>query len=228
VKRTVTLRGIHHRSHSDQRDQCAQYLRRITEIEAWGVAAGGTANAQAWSTFGRDAQHTALSTTASQPLNRVVWQMPVDLQPQYSGNGSLLSHYGSPLMTASNTVVVPVKTGATGGFRVEARAGSSGALQWSMDSDYVMPAHNWVLSFGPALSSQSRVYFPGAGGRVYFRDQAMRRRGRAVRSCSTGSRITRPIRPRTMRPSSSTRRSRSILREISTSVSWSAEARRWD
>ena len=41
-----------------------------------------------------------------------------------------------------------------------------------MNSDYVQPAHNWVLSFGPALSSQSRVYFPGAGGRVYFRDQA--------------------------------------------------------
>jgi hypothetical protein len=68
----------------------------------------------AWSTFGRDAQHTAQSTTASQPLNRVVWQTPVDLQPQYSGNGSLLAHYGSPLMTAANTIIVPVKTGATG------------------------------------------------------------------------------------------------------------------
>src|SRR6185436_13947783 len=87
-------------------------------------------------------------------------------------NGSLLIHYGSPLMTAANTVIVPVKTGAAGGFRVEARAGSSGALQWSMDSDYILPAHNWVPAFGPALSSQARVYFPGAGGRVYFRDQA--------------------------------------------------------
>ena len=39
-----------------------------------------------WNTFGRDAQHTALSTTASQPLNQVHWQTPMDLQPQYSGN----------------------------------------------------------------------------------------------------------------------------------------------
>jgi hypothetical protein len=124
-----------------------------------------------WGTFARDAQHTAQSTIESQPLNRVVWQTPVDLQPQYSGNGSLLVHYGSPLITQANTVIVPVKTGATGGFRVEARAGSDGALKWSMNTDYILPAANWVPAYGPALTSQPRLYFPGAGGRIYFRDQ---------------------------------------------------------
>ena len=124
----------------------------------------------AWNNFARDAQHTALSPTASQALNQIHWQTPVDLQPQYSGN-DLLIHYGSPLITAANTVIVPVKTGATGGFRVEARAGSDGALKWSSTTDYILPPHNWTPVFGPALTSQPRLYFPGAGGTVYFRDQ---------------------------------------------------------
>ncbi len=123
-----------------------------------------------WNTFGRDAQHTALSTTASQPLNQVHWQTPMDLQPQYSGT-SLLIHYGSPLVTSANTVIVPVKTGATGGFRVDARAGTDGALKWSMTTDYILPPASWIPAFGPALTSQPRLYFPGAGGTVYFRDQ---------------------------------------------------------
>jgi hypothetical protein len=94
----------------------------------------------------------------------------VDLQPQYSGN-DLLIHYGSPLITAANTVIVPVKTGATEGFQVEARGGSNGALKWSLTTDYVLPPHHWTPVFGPALTSQPRLYFPGAGGTVYFRDQ---------------------------------------------------------
>jgi len=67
-------------------------------------------------------------------------------------------------------VIIPVKTGATDGFRVEARAGSTGALKWSMTTDYILPAHNWVPALGPAMTSQSRLYFPGAGGTIYFRD----------------------------------------------------------
>src|SRR5262245_17420878 len=78
-----------------------------------------------WSSYGHDAQHTAISSVASQPLNQIRWQTPVDLQPQYSGS-SLLIHYGSPLVTAANTVIIPVKTGTTDGFKVEARRGSDG------------------------------------------------------------------------------------------------------
>jgi len=94
----------------------------------------------------------------------------MDLQPQYSGT-SLLIHYGSPLVTSANTVIVPVKTGANGGFRVEARGGTDGALKWSMTTDYILPPASWIPAFGPALTSQPRLYFPGAGGTVYFRDQ---------------------------------------------------------
>ena len=167
VKRTVTFSAITVDRVRITISRSLSAWSLLTEVEVWGAAAPSSASAP-WSTFGRDAQHTALSTTASQPLNQIHWQMPVDLQPQYSGNGSLLIHYGSPVITAANTIIVPVKTGATDGFRVEARAGSNGALKWSMNTDYILPPHNWIPAFGPALTAQSRVYFPGAGGTIYY------------------------------------------------------------
>ncbi len=133
-----------------------------------GFGSGATAST-AWSSFGRDQHHTALSLSPSQPLNGLHWSTPVDLNPQLSG-GELLIHYGSPLVTAQNTVIVPVKTGATSGFRVEAHSAVNGTLQWSLPSDYVLPPHNWVPEFAPALTPASRLYFPGAGGTVYYRD----------------------------------------------------------
>ncbi len=74
------------------------------------------------------------------------------------------------MITAQNTVIVPVKTGAASGFRVDAHSGTDGTLQWSLPSDYVLPPHNWVPEFGPVLTPTSRLYFPGAGGTVYYRD----------------------------------------------------------
>jgi hypothetical protein len=121
-----------------------------------------------WESFAKDAQHTALSLAGAQPLNRILWQTPVDLAPQYSGD-ELFIHYGSPLITAGDTVIVPVKTGASGGFRVDARKGNSGGLKWSLPSDYILPPHGWTPVFGPALTGKPRLCFPGAGGTVYFR-----------------------------------------------------------
>ena len=126
----------------------------------------------AWSQFGRDVQHAAQGSIATQVLARVAWRTPVDLAPQYTAGGALLIHYGTPVITASNSVLVPVKTSASGGFRMEARAGTSGALLWSADSDYVLPAHEWTPSFNVSLTSSNRVYMPGAGGKVYYRDDA--------------------------------------------------------
>src|SRR3954469_1123642 len=76
------------------------------------------ATTAAWLGYGHDAQHTAISPVASQNLENIRWSTPVDLNPQYSG-GTLLAHYGSTLFTPANTAIVPVKTGATGGFQVE-------------------------------------------------------------------------------------------------------------
>jgi hypothetical protein len=122
-----------------------------------------------WSNYGHDPQHTAISPTGSQALGHILWQTPVDLNPQYSGD-DLHIHYGSPIITRANTIIVPVKVGATDGFRVEGRSATSGALRWTQITDYTLPPHNWILSFSAALTPKNRLYFPGAGGTVYYRD----------------------------------------------------------
>jgi hypothetical protein len=127
-----------------------------------------TPELSSWPGFARNAQHTAVSPVRAQALRRIRWQTPVDLDPQYSGS-DLLIHYGSPLVTAANTVIVPVKTGVEGNFRVEARSGADGSLIWALPSDYTLPPHDWIPVFGPVLAN-GRVYFPGAGGTVWFRD----------------------------------------------------------
>jgi len=134
-----------------------------------------------WGGHGRNAQHTAVSSVATQPLNRIHWQAPVDLAPQYSGD-DLLIHYGSPMVTRSNTVIVPVKTGATDGFQLEARRGSDGTLLWTLATDYSLPPHGWTPSFSPALT-RLRVWLPGGGGTLYYRtrpDSALRGRVRRM------------------------------------------------
>jgi hypothetical protein len=122
-----------------------------------------------WNGFARDPQHSADSPVASESLNEVLWTTPVDLDPQ-TGSGFLATHYGSPMVTAANTVIVPVKTGATGGFRVDARTATDGSLIWTLPTDYVLPPSSEIPVFGPVLTSQPRLYFPGNGGTVYFRD----------------------------------------------------------
>jgi len=123
-----------------------------------------------WTGYARDSQHSGISPVASQPFGAIRWQMPVDLAPQYTEEGELLIHYGSPLITRSNTIVVPVKTGAADGFRVEGRDAATGSVKWTQTSDYSLPPHNWIPSFGIALTPKNRLYFPGAGGTVYYRD----------------------------------------------------------
>ena len=46
-----------------------------------------------------------------------------------TADGDLLLHYGSPLVTGNNTVILPLKTSPAGDFAVEARDGATGALQ---------------------------------------------------------------------------------------------------
>ena len=123
-----------------------------------------------WSDLGHDPQHSANSVTASQNLNSVKWSRPVDLFPPYSPGGDLFIHYGSPLITAANTVILPVKTGLADGFEVVAVDGASGAPKWTITSDYVLPQHSWIPSYGISLSQRNRVFFPGPGGTVYYRD----------------------------------------------------------
>ncbi|MEP6756615.1 MAG: hypothetical protein ABJA67_14005, partial [Chthonomonadales bacterium] len=140
-----------------------------TLVAAIPVAAYYQSLTLTWSSYGHDAQHSAISAYTAANLNQIKWQKPVDLAPQYSG-GDLFIHYGSPLITSANTVIVPVKTGAVGGYRFDAVAGSNGAAKWSINTDYVLPPHNWTPSVSGCLTPRNRCYFPGAGGTVYYRD----------------------------------------------------------
>jgi hypothetical protein len=134
----------------------------------------GSARAQSirvpWSDYAHDSQHTALSPVASQPLHHLHWQTSVDLSVPTNNTGELFIHYGSPLITRSNTVIVPVKTTDAGGFRIESRVGATGATNWMQSTDYILPPSGWKPSFSPALTPKNRIYFPGGGGTVYYCD----------------------------------------------------------
>jgi hypothetical protein len=96
---------------------------------------------------------------------------PVDLMQQQT-NGELLVHYGSPVITAFNTVIFPVKTEANGAFRIEARSGVNGGLIWSLDSDWIPPAADWLPPYNLALDSSTKLYAAGSGGKVLVRSNA--------------------------------------------------------
>lgn len=125
-----------------------------------------------WSGHGGDAQHRAQAAVATQALDRVLWSTPVDLAPPFRSGGTLLIHYGSPVITGAGTVLVPVKTTTAGNFRVEARRGSDGALLWQLATDYILPASSWTPSFNLAIDRNNRLAVPASGGRLLLRDQA--------------------------------------------------------
>lgn len=124
-----------------------------------------------WPGYGRNPQHTTQVTTGTQPLNRILWQTPVDLQPQYTGT-YLLIHYGSPLISAAGNVLVTVKTGTNGNFQMESRNPNSGQLIWTQTTDYILPPHNWVPSCGSTLTPTNKLAMPAAGGTILLRDNA--------------------------------------------------------
>ena len=132
-----------------------------------GSAGTAAADDYLWQGYAQNPQHTALSVVASQPLADVRWMATVDLDPQYS-DGDLLIHYGSPLITAGNMMVVPVKTTASGGFEVQGLVGSTGAVAWTATSDYVVPPNGtWTPPYSPTLAAGGLLYYPGAGGSMY-------------------------------------------------------------
>jgi hypothetical protein len=140
----------------------------------------------AWSGYAHDPQHTGTSAAAAQPLSSKRWCTPVDQNPpggtgsvvdctvgSGGGNGDLYVHYGSPVVTAGNTVIVPVTT-ASGTYQLEAFNGATGAALYTLSSCsasgcYTPAALAWTPPYGPALSLGTRVYYPGPGGTLFYR-----------------------------------------------------------
>jgi len=127
------------------------------------VLLGLNATAQ-WLAHSHDEQHTALSTIQSQPLAKIHWHTPVDLFPP---QGEIFIHYGSPLVTAANTVIVPVKTG-TNTYRVEAHNGATGKRLWLQSTHYQAPGASFIPGLGPAISG-NQLFVPDLAGRVLVR-----------------------------------------------------------
>ena len=156
-------------------------------LRSWGprielLEARTLPNATAVPTFGANPQHTSLYAGPSQNLNEVLWHTPVDEQPNYQG-GELFIHYGAPLVTATNTVIVPVKTGLTDGFEVNAfngntggaaTVGGAGVPKYTLATDYTLTgmSYDWTPSFAPVLASDgaggTRLYFAGVGGTIWY------------------------------------------------------------
>ena len=117
-------------------------------------------------TFAGNAQHTSVYTAPAQNLNAIKWSTTIDFHP------TTTAHYGAPLITPSNTVLVPVKT-SNDGFRVDAFNGNNGAAKYIINTDYILPAHNWIPVYNPCIANGSfgtRMYYAGAGGTIFHID----------------------------------------------------------
>jgi hypothetical protein len=130
----------------------------------------GTTSAPFWNGFAGNSQHTADSSVPAQPLTGVSWQAPVDDAPQYTSGGEILEHYGEPVVTQANTVLIPLKTGASGAFAIQAIDGNSGAVRWTIATDWQLPNAAWVPSYNVVETNSGRVYFAGVGGTLYYFD----------------------------------------------------------
>ncbi len=118
-----------------------------------------------WLGYSGNPEHAGLSAMPAQPLQGIHWQTPVDLiLAHYSGE--LLIHYGSPLITPKNTVVVTVRTSSNDTFEVQGYCGYCGQLKWTQVTDYTTPPHDWTPSCGSTLAPGNVLYTPAAGGTV--------------------------------------------------------------
>ena len=145
-------------------------------IAAAGHPRGGHRGSVEWAGFAGNAQHTAVAWTHAQPFHRIRWRAKVDLAPDLSG-GVLPIHYGSPMITAANTVLVPTRVSDKAGFRVVAYSGAGGARRWSLGTDYRPPAFTggfgtWTPPLPAALTPDTALAVAGAGGTVLVRRHA--------------------------------------------------------
>src|SRR5262249_21801390 len=82
----------------------------------------------------------------------------------------------------NNFIFVPQKTGATGGFAVNAFNGATGQKVWTLTTDYILPAHNWTPPMGITLiPGQGELAIPAAGGTVLRRDTVTSASGKVTR-----------------------------------------------
>jgi hypothetical protein len=132
-----------------------------------GPAPAGSTTDTTVSTFAGNAQHTAVYAAPAQDLNTIRWSTAIDLN-----TSGTFAHFGGPLLTPANTIVVPVKTAANS-FQLNVFDAADGSAKYTLATDYILPPHNWIPVYQPALATSSfgtRLYYAGAGGTIYFID----------------------------------------------------------
>ncbi|HWE96126.1 MAG TPA: PEP-CTERM sorting domain-containing protein [Tepidisphaeraceae bacterium] len=134
------------------------------------AAAAEVARADGWQGYAGNAQHTAISLTPADSLQTINWSTNVDLSLPHPTVGDVYVHYGSPMITPGNTVIVPVRQADGASFQIDAFNGSTGAAKWSLSTDYTLPSSSWVPPYSPTLTPSGRLYYPGNGGTLYYRD----------------------------------------------------------
>jgi hypothetical protein len=154
-------------------------------------AVGGSTAPIVWAGFAGNAQHTAVATVRPQPLKRIRWRAKVDQHPVLV-NKELLIHYGSPMITAANTVLVPTRISAKAGFRVVAYSGTNGVRRWSLNTDYRPPAFTggagvWTPPLPAVLTPSKTLAVAGAGGSVLLRGHVDNKIGAVHRSVFYGA-----------------------------------------
>lgn len=141
---------------------CAARLWPLLAVAACALAGGLRAQSIQipWGGFAHTPQHNAVSLTPSQPLNRILWTLPL-------GSGAE-SHYSPPVITRANTVIIPANPSETAHFTINALVSSNGATLWQQITDYKrLPP---VAICPIALTPRNRLYVAGAGGTVWSCD----------------------------------------------------------
>jgi hypothetical protein len=163
----------------------------LTVVTAGGSPAGVAATTPAWPGFAGNAQHTAHAPASPQPLTSVHWHVPVDRKPATSGEGGPIAHYASPMITSSNTVVVPTRIGPRRGFELIAYAGSDGTEKWRLHTDYTVPVgarNQWPPPIPAGLLDDHHVAVAAAGGTLLVRSRVDHATGRVHRVAFYGLR----------------------------------------
>jgi len=135
-------------------------LRAVTATSFLAIGIFGVAQVP---TFGGNAQHTNVYTTSAGDLNNVIWQATID-----SSGSSSIERYAQPLVSANNTVIVPVRTSSTN-VKLNLYDGASGFLKHTINTDYVLTNNLFKPPYEPVLCG-TRLYYPGAGGTIYYID----------------------------------------------------------
>jgi hypothetical protein len=153
----------------------------VTATTAGSSQAVGAPSGPAWTGFANNAQHTAVAPVTPQPLDHIHWHVKVDHHPgTIRSDDGPASHYASPMITSTNTVIVPTRLGKRRGFEVVAYAGADGTRLWRFHTDATTPLDSEPQSPPPlpaTLRDDTHVAVAGAGGTLLIRRHVDRARG---------------------------------------------------